>query len=609
MSRRAETAVQLRAFFASLKLWWYTGQVEIALGAWGIATGIVLVACARGWAISMLGTALVYVVLALAVALALFLTSGVVVPGGFVINVANGAGREHGDRKLALLSMFVFFGLFIWGALIVQSRYIALAAIVANLAIIAYNRSGQMRLFVLALWIMVVVACVPQEAALFQTEGLRTLGVVMILCGAGMFVSGAPVMFRRLMELARRNYEQGGSDMDRAAAAGDSVSARMLEWYKPEDIARALCDEHPSNRFLCACFLVEYNEPAVLPTLIRTLSDPDPMVAYVAARAFEEIWGPAPEDLMQRELKHSNRRLRTHRGDPAAEADELMKMQTRLESMEKSLEEHQRHVESVLTSTVAHDESALNALMQLASGEGGVGAVPQAAGASAGSAREMAAIGRRTQYAAAEMLGATRDHRAYALLASLLVRDDAELVESAAEGFRGSSAGAIIHLEPLFADVRMQVRNAAIDAALWVVSSLAATDAREAGAARGLLHDHAFALTQDSEAETRALSMELVSQYGEEAVPVLVRSCADADERVRAEALRALAAADPEQARAHIVAALCDSCASVREAALNGVAALRIEEALPAVKMLESDPDIHVATLARQISLISSMWR
>lgn len=611
MKQRENNAMRIRGFFASLSLWWFTGQVEITLGAWGIVSGIVLLCCADGWALSMLGAVLLFVVFALALMLAMFLSSSIIIPGGFAIRAACGEGREHGDKLLSFIATLALFGLFSWALLIQHANALAAAAIIGNFFVFLYNRTGRARLFLLALWFVLVVAYLPHEASFFQTEGLRTAGVVLMLCSAGLIVSGVPVLFRMLMDLAHRNMEEGNPAGDDIAysAVTESVSGTVLRWYDPADIERALVTGTPKTRFLVASFLIDYIEPEVLPTLVKATRDRDPMVSYAACRALGQIWGPDPQEIVEWELKHGKTGTRTRRGESAFDPNDLHAMQKHYAAVEKSLIEHERLVESVLRNGVAPDEEALTSLLSLASNPLPAFVAGRVSPESATAARwEKTPFTMETRCVAAQMLGATRDHRAYALLTSLLVQDNHELVCSAAEGFKGASAEAVAHLEPLFGDERTRVRSAAIDAALWVITSLSETDAAEANVARTMVHDRAIALATHPDPETRASVMELVSQYGTESMPMLARACDDKDERVRGEALRALVTVDPDKARNYVLVALGDSSPMVQGIALNAVSVLRITEALPMVATLENDSDARVAALAKQVMLASSLW-
>ena len=577
MSRRMSLAIRLRAFRAAHGLWWHTGMVDIVLGAWGLASAIVLIARARGVSLSTTGIVLLVVFAALALMLSLALVWSIVVPGGFVISAT---GRGYGETGPALVADFIYLAAFVWGLFgEPNSRmYICIGALVASLAIDAYRRCGKRRYFYLSLWIMVSFAFLPNLLAPLGASGMRAAGIALLLCSAGLLVSGVPTMFGLLVGLASRIGDQEGDD---------ALILQGRKWYTPAEIDAALTSTDADRRFLTAAFLVDYAESAVLPTIIKATHDPDDLVAYLAKRALEGAWGPDPEEVVQWEVAHGRGIKRTRRDGLVVDVEEMKDLKRKRDAAEKQSITHEKNVEETLGKLASDEPEAFEELLDLASKE---------------------SEDTELRYAATELLGSTRDHRAYATLVRLLVQDGRDLAEAAAEGFKGARADAVIHLEPLFKDAREWVRIAAINAGLCLIGSLDGSDEKEAGIARLMLKDSAFSLAAHPNPVTRANALELVAQYGNDAVPCLEQACGDRFAMVRGEAVRTLAKVSRDHAVEHVMNALGDAHAFVRANAVECVSKLELAEAMPEIIRLESDPDSHVANLAKQVHLVSQLW-
>jgi len=148
----------------------------------------------------------------------------------------------------------------------------------------------------------------------------------------------------------------------------------------------------------------------------------------------------------------------------------------------------------------------------------------------------------------------------------------------------------------------------AVNAALGLLDALDERGLPDASVARDLLRDDVFGLARHPSPVTRAMSLELLSAYGAEAVPDLEDLCTDRYAFVRGEALRALALTDAAAALPHVSAGLRDPRAYVRLTALNCTGYLRERAMLPVVDELLHDSDAQVALLARRVLLVAKTW-
>ena len=109
-------------------------------------------------------------------------------------------------------------------------------------------------------------------------------------------------------------------------------------------------------------------QPELLPALIGFAHDDDPVLARQARRALSVIWGPDPDDLIRGEIERNldGRAGRTH----VFTAEQLRELDRRRIAAERRSLKQERRVEEVLGGEVAHDQTALSNLLELAGDAG-----------------------------------------------------------------------------------------------------------------------------------------------------------------------------------------------------------------------------------------------
>lgn len=561
--------------FACLRQGWYTAVPEIAVGAWMALVGLIFLLCHDGGSITLLGLILLIVSCAVPVWVERLLDFTFVVPAGVCVPRPS---RERAPMALALVAFSTFVLLALYDAVVAHSMTLGAGLVVSLLLTAAFAAYGSQRLLVCAAVCLVPFALASQLEVLFKLQGIQTYGLALLIAGAVLFVVGIRVFMGAL------TVDDSQVDPSTGTIPDDG------SWYSVGQLQAALCSPDPDIRLLCALFLEEYACPEVLPNLIRLTGDTSPLVAQAARRALSAIWGPDPEDLIRWEIEHG---IKTSNGKGQyISMEHLEELNRERLAIERRSKMHERHVEQVLATQVATDDTLLDGLIGLASAPG------------AGDDQTAA----ETRIVAAELLGSTKAHRAYAVLVQLMLSGDRELRSAAAEGFKGASIEAVVHLEPLFGDPREWVRIEAVNAGINLMNSLDETDEHGASVARTMLHDEVFALAHHPSPVTRANSLELLAQYGQQSIAELEHLCGDTFALVRGEAVRALALTDAVAAHPHVMAALRDKRAFVRMTALNCVGYLKEGDALPQVQLMLTDADARVAALARRVLFVSKTW-
>jgi len=570
-TRRFERAIRL----ACLRQWWYTAIPEVALGAWCVAAGLILIFAHTGEAVSLPGWILLAISLALPIALVRILDISLVIPGGICIDQPQ---RTSAQRALVATAFVTFLILAAYDAAVIRSVPMGIGLGCACGLTAAYAYCDRARLLVEAAAVVIPFTFVVQLAGLLSLSGSRAYGLMLLIVGLIMLCAALPALVRAFELDDERFY-----DLE------DTRFPDPSDWYTPQQLRHALEVGDTDHRLLTLLFLEIHSQPELLPALIGFAHDDDPVLARQARRALSVIWGPDPDDLIRGEIERNldGRAGRTH----VFTAEQLRELDRRRIAAERRSLKQERRVEEVLGGEVAHDQTALSNLLELA-----------------GDDTLVADDDREARIVAAELLGSTHDHRAYATLVQLILGGDRFLKEAAAEGFRGAAPEAAIHLRPLFADAREWVRVNAVNAALGLLDALDERGLPDASVARDLLRDDVFGLARHPSPVTRAMSLELLSAYGAEAVPDLEDLCTDRYAFVRGEALRALALTDAAAALPHVSAGLRDPRAYVRLTALNCTGYLRERAMLPVVDELLHDSDAQVALLARRVLLVAKTW-
>ena len=556
------------------KFWWHTAVPEIALGAGAFLIGLVCLVFRNEMGLTAFGWALSACVSVVVAFIPSFMRTNFIIPSGLCLIVPARAKPN---------TVSVVFGAVLCGAVGVyssrfeQTSLLASVSVLALLLLACYAYSGKIRHYILAVWLLIsgVVGLVIANS--YSASPIVVIGTTLLLFGLGCLVSGLQAFVHLLLSLVSSHSEQSGH-----------VVRMMSGWYTPEEITGALAAPDPETRFLAAAFLCEYIEPQVLAPLIHATKDENAAVASMACTALSNIWGPDPNEVLRWQIAHTlsgKKRMSTR----SLTIEEFSAINHDRFVIEKDSQLHEREVESVMKKQVAADDELIERLIDLAID---------------GYSRE-----EEVRCVAAELLGSSCSHRAYAVLVQLILKSgNRNIAQAASEGFRGASSGAIVHIEPLLKDSREWVRVAAIHAGRGIVDTLTQTNTREAGIAQSLLHDAVFELARHKKPVTRAMSLGLLAHYGDEARAVIEASCKDDVALVRGEGLRALSSIDAKIAASYAIEALRDSRAYVRSAAIDCVARLRLKEAQPILAEMVHDSDKRVAFLAEKLLFLSRNW-
>lgn len=557
---------------ACLRQWWYTGACEVAVGLWAIVAGVIFLICHDGGALTLLGALLLLVAVVVPFRVLHLLDDSFIIPSGICIVRPE---RTSASVVLVVGTSVIFVFLAVYDVLVVRSATLALGLVLSSALAVAFVRSDRTRYLVMAGLVLVPFVFAPQMATLLSLGESRSCGLAAVLAGLVLLSGGLHTLVG--------TFSAGGDDNDEFDDDGGDEG-----WFSLQQIQAALTSDDRDLRLLAVLFLSDDIESEALPEIIRLTRDPDVVVAHAACHALAGVWGPDPEDIIRWKIE---RRFRNRESVRLVSTEQIEALNRERLMVERRSLQHERHIEQALGSLVATDKAVLDDLIALAS------SLPLD-GYDGGEARVVAA----------ELLGATRDHRAYATLIHLMLTGERSIRTAAAEGFRGASPAAAVHLRPLLADSREWVRVNAVNAALNLVTSLQDRNPQEEVQAKGILQDDVIALVGHPSPVTRATSLELLAQYAPEVTGDIERMCDDRFAFVRGEAIRALTLSDATSAPSHVLVALNDSHAFVRMTALNCVGYLRQAEALPKVTALVGDPDEQVASLARRVLFVSKTW-
>ncbi|NTU88499.1 MAG: hypothetical protein HGA54_01115 [Actinobacteria bacterium] len=556
------------------KFWWHTAVPEITVGAAALLIGSIYLIFHNEIGPTALGWALSACVLAITAFIPSIMRTNFIIPSGLCLSVPE---RPTSHTLSVLFGALICGAIGIYSSRFEQSSLLVIASVLALALLALYAFSGVVRHYVLGAWLLVSAVLGLVISNSYSASSIVAIGIALLLFGLGVLVAGLQAFLRLLLSLVSSHSAQSGH-----------VVRMMSGWYTPDEIAEALLAPDPETRFLVAAFLCEYIEPQVLAPLINATRDGNAAVATMACTALSNIWGPDPNEVLRWQIAHTlNGKRRTNARSLSLE--EFSAINHDRSVIEKDARLHEREVESVMKKQVAADDELLERLIDLAideyQGEEDVRCV------------------------AAELLGSSCSHRAYAVLVQLILKSgNRSVAQAASEGFRGASSGAIVHIEPLLKDSREWVRVAAIHAGRGIVDTLTETNSKEAGIAQSLLHDAAFELAKHDKPVTRAMALGLLAHYGEEARSVIEACCKDNAALVRGEGLRALSFVDAKIAASYAIDALRDSRAYVRSAAIDCVARLRLKEAQPILAEMVHDSDKRVAFLAEKLLFLSRNW-
>ena len=467
--------------------------------------------------------------------------------------------EKKSPAALLGIAIFAAFGVRAAIDLSMANGAIIVSALVGIIFLISYYRSGARRYFGFAATTLLA----PLLLTMFIPE----------ISAAALWLSVA--IITGLFALS-----MGGNVFSRAAIGG--FASRKIS-----DLRDMLKSENPGIRYLTLGFMCNYIEPRLIDALLMSIHDENPACAHVARVALSHIWGPEPEEMIETYLENS--KFGKELPD-ALSPDQMRQLEGVHKGFVRKSDRHQKEVEEFVYEAAAKDSKTLATLISLARGESGES--------------------KTVRNVALELLGSTRDHKAYVELVRTMKNETEHFGVSAAEGFRGADSSAVVHLLPI-CDSPTSVQTLSLSAINSIIEELDSRDPADANQARAFASSEVFRIANSPKATSRGLALLTVAKFHEEGKEIIKAALNDKARFVRAIALSLYSTVehDSEQVKEATLAGLVDPSAHVRFVAISIARGTYIQEAIPLIiAMAQGEKITKLRDLARLVSRETAFW-